>query len=66
MFNQQFKQRIAILEQQLSAAQQLEQALDQSMALIRFSPDGHILEANQNFLDTMVLSGECRTARQAS
>ena len=57
MFNQQFKQRIATLEQQLSAARQLEQALDHSMALIRFSPDGHILEANQNFLDTMGYQG---------
>jgi methyl-accepting chemotaxis protein len=28
-------------------------ALDKSLAVIEFSPDGHILTANQNFLDTM-------------
>jgi len=28
-------------------------ALDKSLAVIEFSPDGHILHANQNFLDTM-------------
>ena len=28
-------------------------ALDKSLAVIEFSPDGHILHANQNFLDTV-------------
>ncbi|WP_287880731.1 PAS domain-containing methyl-accepting chemotaxis protein [Aquitalea sp.] len=53
MFNQHLKQQIASLERQLSASKQLENALDHSMALIRFSPDGCITDANQNFLDTM-------------
>jgi len=53
MFDRKLKQEVAELKQQLHAEQQLGKALDRSMAVIRFNPDGSILEANQNFLTTM-------------
>ncbi|RQO76317.1 chemotaxis protein [Aquitalea sp. FJL05] len=53
MFDRKLKQEIAELKQQLYAEQQLSKALDRSMAVIRFNPDGSIIEANQNFLATM-------------
>jgi methyl-accepting chemotaxis protein len=53
MFDRKLKQEIAELKQQLYAEQQLSKALDRSMAVIRFNPDGSIIEANQNFLTTM-------------
>ncbi|WP_137009323.1 methyl-accepting chemotaxis protein [Aquitalea aquatilis] len=53
MFDRKLKQEIADLKQGLYAGQQLSKALDRSMAVIRFNPDGRIIEANQNFLSVM-------------
>lgn len=53
MFDRKLKQELAELKQQLHAEQQLGKALDRSMAVIRFNPDGSIIEVNQNFLNTM-------------
>ena len=50
MFNAQHKKTIARLEAELHANQGLTQALERSMAVIEFDPDGTILRANDNFL----------------
>ena len=49
MFNAQHKKTIARLEAELHANQGLTQALERSMAVIEFDPDGTILRANDNF-----------------
>jgi len=53
MFNKHLKQQLSDLGKQLYTAQQLEKTLDRSMAVIRFNPDGIVLDANQNFLNIM-------------
>ncbi|WP_288404884.1 PAS domain-containing methyl-accepting chemotaxis protein [uncultured Pseudomonas sp.] len=50
MFNAHHKKTIARLEAELHANQGLTQALERSMAVIEFDPDGTILRANDNFL----------------
>mgnify|MGYP003418064984 FL=1 len=53
MFNSQTKQQLAACQEQLNQASAMLAALNRSMALIEFSPDGTILQANQNFAQTM-------------
>lgn len=53
MFDSKLKQEVSQLKSELRAEQQLGQALSRCMATIRFGVDGNILDANQNFLDTM-------------
>nr|WP_323147868.1 PAS domain-containing methyl-accepting chemotaxis protein [Pseudomonas oryzihabitans] len=50
MFNKRYKKTIARLEAELHANQGLTQALERSMVVIEFDPDGTILRANDNFL----------------
>ena len=50
MFNAHHKKTIARLEAELHANQGLTQALERSMAVIEFDPDGTVLRANDNFL----------------
>ncbi len=53
MFNRKLKQEVSACKEQLSAAQQLASALDATMAIIEFSPDGLILSANRLFEQTL-------------
>ena len=53
MFNSHLKQTLAHCQLQLSDASATLAALDRSMALIEFQPDGTILNANSNFLSLM-------------
>ncbi len=53
MFNTQLKQQLAACQQQLAEAQARREAVDRSMAVIEFQPDGTIVTANDNFLATM-------------
>ena len=53
MFNASRKRELAALRQQLAETESLLDALGRSMALIEFSPDGVILNANANFLAVM-------------
>ncbi len=53
MFNSRLKQELAHCQQQLGGASATLAALDRSMALIEFQPDGTILNANSNFLSVM-------------
>ena len=53
MFNTQLKQQLAACQQQLAEAQARREAVDRSMAVIEFQPDGTIVAANDNFLATM-------------
>ncbi|ONN72713.1 chemotaxis protein [Pseudomonas oryzihabitans] len=50
MFNAHHKKTIARLEAELHANHGLTQALERSMAVIEFDPDGTVLRANDNFL----------------
>ena len=53
MFNSHLKQTLAHCQLQLADASATLAALDRSMALIEFQPDGTILNANSNFLSLM-------------
>ena len=53
MFNSHLKQTLAHCQLQLADAAATLAALDRSMALIEFQPDGTILNANSNFLSLM-------------
>ncbi len=53
MFNTQLKQQLAACQQQLAESQARREAVDRSMAVIEFQPDGTIVTANDNFLATM-------------
>ena len=53
MFNTQLKQQLAACQQQLAEVQARREAVDRSMAVIEFQPDGTIVTANDNFLATM-------------
>ena len=53
MFNTQLKQQLAACQQQLAEVQARREAVDRSMAVIEFQPDGTIVAANDNFLATM-------------
>ena len=53
MFNTQLKQQLAACQQQLAESQARREAVDRSMAVIEFQPDGTIIAANDNFLATM-------------
>jgi methyl-accepting chemotaxis protein len=53
MFNSHLKQTLAHCQLQLADASATLAALDRSMALIEFQPDGTILTANSNFLSLM-------------
>ena len=55
MFNSHLKQTLAHCQLQLADAAATLAALDRSMALIEFQPDGTILNANSNFLSLMGL-----------
>ncbi|PAV47039.1 pili assembly chaperone [Pseudomonas sp. HAR-UPW-AIA-41] len=53
MFNTQLKQQLAACQQRLAEALARSEAIDRSMAVIEFQPDGTIVTANDNFLATM-------------
>ncbi|WP_440905971.1 methyl-accepting chemotaxis protein [Catenovulum sp. SX2] len=53
LFGQGSKQELADLKQQLSEYQGKLAAIDRSQAVIEFTPDGTILDANDNFLAAM-------------
>lgn len=53
MFNSQIKKELTICKQRLADSEATLAALDCSMALIEFLPDGTILGANHNFLRVM-------------
>lgn len=53
MFNTKLKSQLQDCRQQADAMQSVLQALDKSMAVIEFSPEGQILHANANFLQTV-------------
>ena len=53
MFNTQLKHQLAACQQQLAEVQARREAVDRSMAVIEFQPDGTIVAANDNFLATM-------------
>ena len=46
MFNTQLKQQLAACQQQLAEAQARREAVDRSMAVIEFQPDGTIVAAD--------------------
>ena len=50
MFNTELKKELATSEKKLREYEQKYAAINQSTALIEFSPDGTILHANSNFL----------------
>lgn len=52
MFNSSLKQQLSAAQQQLAQYQSLLGAIESTMAMIKFKPDGTILEANQPFLAT--------------
>lgn len=49
--NKALKQDLAACRQQLSEASQVQDAIRGTMAMIEFTPDGHILSANEVFLE---------------
>jgi methyl-accepting chemotaxis protein len=53
MFNSHIKKELAVSQQRLADCEATLAALDGSMALIEFQPDGTILGANNNFLSVM-------------
>ncbi|MCJ8207859.1 PAS domain-containing methyl-accepting chemotaxis protein [Pseudomonas sp. RGM2987] len=53
MFNTTLKNELAARTAELAAYKGLVGALDRSMAVVEFSPDGKLLRANENFLKTM-------------
>ncbi|WP_148713791.1 methyl-accepting chemotaxis protein [Chitinolyticbacter meiyuanensis] len=53
MFNRQTQHQLANAQQQLAIQQGVLDALDRSMAIIEFRPDGTVLTANANFLRTI-------------
>ena len=53
MFGGKYKQQIALLESELAGEQAVHKAIDRSLAVIEFTPDGVVLAANDNFCQTM-------------
>ena len=53
MFGGKYKQQIASLETELAAGQAIQKALERSLAVIEFDPEGIVLTANANFCQTM-------------
>lgn len=53
MFNKKLKLELAGCRQSLHDVEATLHSFDRSMALVEFTPDGVILDANPNFLDTM-------------
>ncbi|MFL6611586.1 MAG: PAS domain-containing protein, partial [Pseudomonas sp.] len=53
MFNTTLKNELTARTADLATYKGLVGALERSMAVIEFSPDGKVLRANQNFLNTM-------------
>lgn len=53
MFRNKLKEELSACKEQLSAAEQLAKAMDATMAVIEFAPDGHILRANALFQQTL-------------
>jgi len=56
MFHQKIKQTLKDCEQENSALQGVVQAINRSMAMIVFTPQGEILDANENFLNVVGFS----------
>lgn len=53
MFNKKLKNQLENCQQQRAGLSSVLDALNKSMAVIEFSPQGEIYHANQNFLDTV-------------
>jgi methyl-accepting chemotaxis protein len=53
MFNKAIKQTLATVQLELQASQARKAAVDRSTAMIEFKPDGTIVSANENLLNTM-------------
>lgn len=53
MFNRELKNQLQALRQREQEQQAVMEALGRSLAVIEFTPDGHILTANDNFLAAM-------------
>ncbi|WP_029933520.1 methyl-accepting chemotaxis protein [Thiomicrospira pelophila] len=53
MFNTKLKNQLEACQKQTANFNSILEALDKSMAVIEFSPQGEIRHANQNFLDTV-------------
>lgn len=53
MFNKTLKNELTARTAELATYKGLVGALERSMAVIEFSPDGKVLRANENFLGTM-------------
>ncbi|SSB96060.1 methyl-accepting chemotaxis sensory transducer with Pas/Pac sensor [Pseudomonas sp. 43mfcvi1.1] len=53
MFNKKLKNELTARTAELATYKGLVGALERSMAVIEFSPDGKVLRANENFLSTM-------------
>ncbi|SFW16382.1 methyl-accepting chemotaxis sensory transducer with Pas/Pac sensor [Pseudomonas fluorescens] len=53
MFNKKLKDELTARTAELATYKGLVGALERSMAVIEFSPDGKVLRANENFLSTM-------------
>ena len=53
MFGSETRKQLQHCQDELASSQQTLAAIRQTMALIEFSPDGEILDANQAFLNTM-------------
>lgn len=56
MFHQKTKQKLMDCEQENTELQGVVQAINRSMAMIVFTPQGEIIEANENFLDVVGFS----------
>ncbi|XXE19539.1 PAS domain-containing methyl-accepting chemotaxis protein [Pseudomonas sp. Z1-12] len=62
MFNKTLKNELTARTAELATYKGLVGALERSMAVIEFSPDGKVLRANENFLKTMGYRGEQMTS----
>ncbi len=53
MFNVKLKKKIAEMQRALNSLQARNAAVDRSTAMIEFTPEGLVVDANDNFLETM-------------
>ncbi|MBD9483428.1 PAS domain-containing methyl-accepting chemotaxis protein [Pseudomonas sp. PDM14] len=58
MFRSRLKQELATSQETLSSIRAEQNAIDQSLAIIEFDPQGRVLTANRNFLDVLGYSLE--------